>query len=178
MVKALCKVLAWTVKTIGAIVVGIVACIVIFCCVGCDSNPITVGTFDEGQPLSQQEDNYLSPYHQFEVETMISNFNAMYDEGTIYWLWTDSKASENEVKNRNSEMAASDIIPIFIDVKRDGTLYLMTDLQVAKDIAENVNNLNTNSFSRCMFFIDDLSKELYGKQVSAYDPAKDIFGGQ
>jgi hypothetical protein len=29
-----------------------------------------------------------------------------------------------------------------------------------------------------MFFIDDLSKELYGKQVSAYDPAKDIFGGQ
>lgn len=170
------RLIRWILKTAATIFLGIVSCIVIFCCVGCDSAPVKIiATVDEKQPINNDTPQYLNPFQQFEWECLISNFNALNDGDTIYWLWNNAQMSNTDVAERNAALVESGVIPIFVDICRDGSLYVSTGYEKANEIAEELNDLNTNSFSRAMFFVDSVATEIYGHPVTVYDKEKDVF---
>ena len=170
------RLVKWFIKTALTIALGIISCVIIFCCVGCDASPAAItASVDEERPIINSTPQYLNGFQQFEFECLISDFNALNDGGLIYWIWNNSEMSDTEVDERNAALADSGVIPIFVDVCRDGSLYVATSYEKAHEIAEELNALNTNSFSRAMFFIDSVATEIYGHPVTVYDSEKDVF---
>ena len=149
-------------KIAGGIVTGFLAIILLLCIVGCDASS-----------LADKENKYLNAFQQFEFECLISDFNALNDGDTIYWCWSNPEMSNEEINERNEQFVDTGIIPIFVDVCRDGSLYVVSPYMPACDMASNLNTLNTNSFSRVMFFVNELGIKIYGCRVSAYDAGED-----
>ena len=159
----------WIIKTAATILVGFIACAVILCCIGCDATPL-----DAKIGANDATHQYLNGIQQFEFELLIGNFNALNAGDTIYWCWTNCEMTNEEVEEQNTRFEESGIIPIFVDVCRDGSLYVATPYERAFDIAEELNALNTNSFSRAMFFVDSIAMTIYGRTVTVYDAGKDV----
>lgn len=120
----------------------------------------------------EEEGEYLTLEQQIEADELIKKFN---DEAVDYHLWTDYRVSNDEAVLFNERLKDEGITGIFFDVCKDGTLYVSSSWSEASIIADELNALNTNSFSRVMFFIDNCAKNVTGKKVSTYDMSKDIF---
>lgn len=118
---------------------------------------------------------YLNGSQIEEWQFLIDAFNRT--AGSDWYMWTDHRTTDEGAYQFNCYLEENNIIGIFVDICKDGSLYVCSTWERAGLIAKELNEMNTNSFSRAMFFVDNCSKIVTGKKVSIYDSNKDIFGG-
>lgn len=124
--------------------------------------------------LEAPEGEYLTVSQERDAKELIGALNDKL-EGR-YWLWMDYTKDNEAVTEVNNTLYEDGIIGVYIDVCKDGTLYVDSlDADIVA-LVDDINALNSNSFSRVMFFIDKVAVYTTGDIITVYNPDKDIFG--
>lgn len=128
-------------------------------------------------------DNYidLSPFQLDDIRELTEDFNdASINSGRGYYIWyTLEGLSIDEIAQRNVVLTDNmGVLPICIIIQSDNYITVVSDIAEAHEIANNLNAISTNLYSRVMFCIDDIAVSLLGGRVSVYDVNKDIFARQ
>lgn len=122
--------------------------------------------------FNEPEGEYLTVTQEREAHELMSALNEKV-EG-VYWLWMEPSCDNATVKQKNADLEKEGIIGIYIDVCKDGQIYIDSlDAEIVA-MADEVNTMNTNSFSRVMFYVDNIAMYLTGEVITVYNPDKDI----
>lgn len=136
---------------------------------------------DAQQPAASDNVIDLTPYQLDDIRELTEDFNdKSISAGCGYYIWyTFAGLSDDEIVQRNAVLTDNmGLLPICIIIQSDNYITVVSDVCEAQKIANNLNGISTNLYTRVMFCIDDIAVSLLGGRVSVYDANKDIFARQ